>query len=133
MRRRRVHQDQKLVDDLRLLRMWRRWHAERLELALAGVHHAVLERMMAQLKNLESARELVNAVAAEDWSTVDADTRSIVLHEINVAIAALRSKSGQEPISDPLPGEPDNAFRIIKGLFESFPPRTGERAEAIGK
>jgi hypothetical protein len=40
-----------------------------------------------------------------------------VLHELNVAICALREKHGQEPIDDPLPGEPDNAFRIIKNLF----------------
>jgi len=89
--------------------------------------------MMAQLKDLKSARELVNAIAAEDWSTVDADTRLIMLHELNVAICKLREKHNQEPIDDPLPGQPDNAFRIIKNLFNSFPPRVGERAEAIGK
>ena len=49
---------------------------------------------------------------------MDADTRLIVLHELNVAICALREKHGQEPIDDPLPGEPDNAFRIIKNLFK---------------
>jgi len=55
------------------------------------------------------------------------------LHELNVAICKLREKHNQEPIDDPLPGQPDNAFRIIKNLFNSFPPRVGERAETIGK
>jgi hypothetical protein len=116
--RRSEKKDKKLADDARLLRWWKKFHREQLEEALAGVHHDVLERMMVQLKNLKFARELVNAMAAEDWSTVDADTRLIVLHELNVAICALREKHGQEPIDDPLPGEPDNAFRIIKNLFK---------------
>src|SRR6516164_8207776 len=134
MRRSQSEKDKKLADNERLLRWWKKFHRERLEEALAGVHHDVLERMMAQLKDLKSARELVSAMAAEDWSTVDADTRSIVLHELNVAICKLREKCNpDEPIDDPLPGQPDNAFRIIKNLFNSFPPRVGKRAEAIGK
>jgi hypothetical protein len=107
-----------------------KFHREQLEEALAGVHRDALKRVMAQLENLKSARELVDAMAAEDWSVVDTDTRLIVLHEINVAITWLRERQGLEPIDDPLPGQPDNAFRIIKKLFDSFPPRVGERAEA---
>ena len=125
--------DRELADNAHLLRAWKRWHTEQLEEALAGVHRDVLERVMAQLKDLKSARELVNAMAAEDWSAVDADTRLVVLHQVNAAITELRLESGADPISDPLPGQPDNAFRIIKNLFNSFPPRVGERAEAIGK
>jgi hypothetical protein len=121
-----------LADRAHLLRAWRRWHVERLEEALEGVHGAVLERLMAQLKDLHSARELVDFIAAQDWSVVDTDTRFTALHEINIAITKLRERNGQEPISDPLPGAPQNAFRIIKNLFKSFPPRAGERAEAIG-
>src|SRR5262249_39685928 len=112
MKRQRTAKEKKLADDARLLRWWEAHHHERLEEALAGVHRDVLARVMAQLENLKSARELVNALAAEDWSAVDADTRLIVLHELNVAIAKLRSKSGLEPIDDPLPGQPDNAFRF---------------------
>jgi hypothetical protein len=126
-------QDKKLADDARLLRAWKHWHAEQLEEALAGVHRNVLERMMAQLKDLKSARELVNAMAAEDWSTVDEDTKLIVLHQVNAAICKLRTELGQEPIDDPLPGQPDNAYRLIKNLFNRFPPHVGERAAASGK
>jgi hypothetical protein len=130
MKRGRTKQEQKLIDDARLLRAWKTWHREQLEEALAGVHHAVLERVMAQLENLKSARELVNAMALEDWSVVDADTRLIVLHEVNNAICELRKKLGQEPISDPLPGQPDNAYRIIKNLFNRFPLRAGEASRS---
>lgn len=109
--------------DAKMFRAWKRWHAEQLEEALAGVHRDVLERVMAHLRNLKSARELVSAMAAEDWSTVDAETRLIVLHEVNVVIAALREKQGLPPIDDPLPDEPNNAFRIIKTLFQFPRPR----------
>jgi hypothetical protein len=61
------------------------------------------------------------------------NTRLIVLHEINVAIAKLRSSLDLPLIDDPLPGQPDNAYRLIRKLFTSFPPRAGERAAASGK
>src|SRR5262249_50706038 len=126
-------QKKKLADDARLMRWWSAWHREQLEQALDGMHGDIMRGLMAQLKDLHSARALVDFISARDWSRVDANTRMIALHEINRAIVALRSKSGLEPISDPLPGHSDNAFRIIKNLFTSFPPRAGERAEAIGK
>src|SRR6516225_10551924 len=130
--KRRTTKEQELADRSRLAHAWRKWHAEQLKAALEGVYGAVLERLMAQLKDLHSARELVDFIAAQDWSVVDTDTRFTALHEINIAITKLRERNGQEPISDPLPGAPENAFRIIKNLFKSFPPRAGERAEAIG-
>jgi hypothetical protein len=130
MRRSQSEKDKKLRDDARLLRAWRNWHAEQLTEALTGLHRDVLGRVMAQLKDLRSARELVTAMAAEDWSVVDADTRLVVLHQINVAIAALREKQGLEPIDDPVPGEPDNAFRIIKALFMKFPATAREKTDA---
>jgi hypothetical protein len=123
-------QEKKLADDAKLVRAWRNWHAEQLQEALAGLHRDVLGRVMAQLKNLRSARELVTAVAAEDWSVVDADTRLVVLHQINVAIAALREKQGLEPIDDPLPGQPDNAYRIIKAMFMKIPAAAREKTDA---
>jgi hypothetical protein len=119
MRRSRTAQEKKLADDARLMKWWRAWHAEQLEEALAGVHRDVLGRVMAQVKNLKSARELVNAVAAEDWDAVDADTKLVVLHEVDSAICTLREKMGMSPIDDPLPGEPDNAFLVIRSLFTS--------------
>ena len=111
----------KLADDARLLRWWRAWHAEQLNQALDGMHGDIMRGLMAQLKDLHSARALVDFISARDWSRVDANTRMIALHEISRAIAALRSKSGLPFVDDPLPGRPDNAYRIIKRLFNSFP------------
>jgi hypothetical protein len=113
--------DKKLADDARLMRWWSAWHREQLEQALDGMHGDIMRGLMAQLKDLHSARALVDFISARDWSRVDANTRMIALHEINRAIAALRSKSGLPFVDDLLPGQPDNAYRIIKNLFNSFP------------
>jgi hypothetical protein len=59
-------QQKKLIDSARLLRAWRKWHAEQLKDALAGMHGDVLERLMTQLKDLRSARELVGFIETQD-------------------------------------------------------------------
>jgi hypothetical protein len=123
-------QEQKLADDARLLRAWRKWHREQLEEALAGVRRDVLERLMEQLKDLRSARELVDFIAAQDWSAVDANTRFTALHEINNAITKLRQHENLTSIDDPLPGQPENAFWIVKRIFESFPSHAGKTTES---
>jgi hypothetical protein len=115
--------DKELEDNARLLR---KWHAEQLEEALAGLHADVLGRLMAQLKDLRSARELVASIEEVDWATVDADTRAVALFEINRAITKLRERSGQESIDDALPGEPLRAFQVIRKIITSFPPPAGE-------
>ena len=55
----RREKDQELADPAYLLRAWRRHRRERLEEALTGVHRDALERLLAQLKGLQAARELV--------------------------------------------------------------------------
>lgn len=105
--------ERELADQARLTRAWRAWHFEQLEEALLGLHGGVLERLMVQLKELRTARELVNFISAQDWSVVDDDTRAIVLHQINRAITALRERQGLAPIDDALPGEPLRAYQVI--------------------
>ena len=124
--RRRSEKEQTLQDNARLLRAWKRWHREQLKQALCGLHRDVLERLMLQLENLQSARELVGFIEVQDWAAIDAETRLIALHEINAAITALRERNGLAPIDDPLPGAPENAFRIIKTIMTSFPLQAGK-------
>ena len=131
--RRKSAKNKELENDARLLGAWRKSHADQLEEALAGVHRDVMQRLMEQLKQLRSARGLVDAISAEHWSVIDADARLVALHEINTAITKLREKSGLPPIDDPLPGEADNAYRIIKAMFDKFPASAGRPAESIGK
>jgi hypothetical protein len=49
----------------------------------------------------------------------------VVLHEANISIATFREKRGLDPIDDPLPGEPSNAFRMIREIITkvSLPPQ----------
>jgi predicted ABC-class ATPase len=119
--RRKSAKDKELDDRNRLARAWRKWHREQLEAALAGVHGAVFDRLMHTLKHLGEARELVDFIAAQDWSQVSAEDRLTALHEVNSAICKLRERNGLDPISDPLPSQPESAFRIIRKLMTSFP------------
>jgi len=64
MGRRKSEKDKELADNARLLRAWRHWHREQLEKALNGLHASVMTRLMAELKNLHSARQLVAFTAA---------------------------------------------------------------------
>jgi len=117
-RRSKTEEDKALRENAYLLRRWNKFHAEQLEETLVGVHADVMNRLMAQLKELRSARELVAAVEAEDWSKVDAGTCLIALRQINVAITKLRERMDAEtPISDPLPGQPLNAFLLAKQII----------------
>jgi hypothetical protein len=124
---RKSENEKELGDRERLTRMWRRYHAEQLEQALAGIHSDVMTRLMAQLEDLRSARALVDFIAAQDWESVDADTRAIALSEINKAICAVRERMNpKEPINDALPGQPLTAFLMIREIINKFPATAGE-------
>src|SRR6516225_8155326 len=135
MRRSKSEKDKKLADDQRLLRWWRAFHREERDAVLAGPHARTLAELFRMFSSIQyvTPAQLVGFIGAIDWNAIDYQTRLTVLHEVNSAITKFREKRGLESIDDPLPGQPDNAFRIIKNLFTSFPPRAGERAEAIGK
>jgi hypothetical protein len=133
MKRRKSEKDKKLVDDARLSRWWRAWHAEQLAEALTGLHRDVMTRLMAHLKQLRSARELVELIDAQDWSAVDANTRLIALHEINTAVVRLRESQKRDPIDDALPGQPPNAFQVIRKIVNQFPAHAGRPAGVSGK
>jgi hypothetical protein len=126
VKRRSDKEQKKLADDAYLLRQWRAWHREQLEDALAGVHRDVMARLMAQLDDLRSARELVAFIAAQDWSAVNADTRLIALHQIDTAIMRLREQMDQEPIDDALWHEPPRAFQRIREIINPVSRTNGE-------
>jgi hypothetical protein len=130
MKRRRTAQEQKLADDARLLRWWKAWHREQREAVLAGPHGAVLGELFRMIRSLQHVRpvQLIGLARSIDWAVIDADTKLVTLHELNVAITRFREKRNpNEPISDPLPNEPDSPFRTIKAIL--FP----ERAPAGAK
>jgi len=128
-----TEKEKQLADNARLLRSWQNFHRDELAEALVGLHRDVMGRLTAHLKQLRSARELVEFIEAQDWSTVDAHTRLVALHEINSAICELREKQGLPPIDDALPGEPLRAFQIICGIVNSFPQSRGGQSEHSDK
>ena len=117
--------DQKLADDARLLRAWRRWHREELEAALAGPHGAVATRLVQLLRDLtlKSAPVLLNFVHAQIWNGIEHDTRFTLLHEIDAAITRLRSRNGMLPFDDPPGDDSLNVFLTIRTIV--FPPPRG--------
>lgn len=74
---------------------------------------------------------MVNFISAQDWGAVDADTRAIALHQINVAITALRESNGLLPFDDALPGAPPNAFEIVRKINTGFPQHCAEATSKL--
>jgi hypothetical protein len=130
MKRRRTATEQKLADDARLLRAWKKFHREEREAALAGPYAATLGELFRMFANLNCVRpaQLIGFIGAIDWAAIDYQTRLTVLHEVNSAITAYREKRGVEPLDDNLPGEPDTPFRAIKAIL--FPPPRRAPVEA---
>jgi hypothetical protein len=110
----------KLADDSKLLRAWKRWHRDQLDAVLAGPHAVIATQVMTFLEKMEmtpaSANALLALMRGHCWQNVDANTRFVLLHEINTAITKLREKHGMPPIDDPLPGKV-NAFLALCELL----------------
>lgn len=109
-----------LEDNAKLLRQWHAFHAEQLQEVLIGPDGAVIAPVIEQLKALGpgKSKALIEFMQRCDWSTVGVDAKLVLLHELNTAIERVRRKLGlPDPISDPLPGQPENLFRIIKAIL----------------
>jgi hypothetical protein len=132
--RARTAKEKELADNARLLRWWRAWHREQRELVLSGPHGTVLNELLRVFKNLQhmQSAQLIGYAQSINWEVIDFATKLVVIHELNSAITAFRERRGLEPISDPLPGEPDTPFRMIKAImFTPSPPREdAHRGEA---
>jgi hypothetical protein len=118
--------------DAKMFRAWKKFHREERDEVLRGPHAAVLNELFRMIANLESVKsvQLVGFIRAINWAAINHPTRLTVLHEANSAITALRTKRGLEPISDPLPGEPLNAFQRIRAIM--FPAPAGEPTSGNG-
>lgn len=143
MKRRTAAQEQKYMNEARLLRAWRQRHAEELEEALAGPDGALVSELMVLLDQLElnSAAALLDFIQRSDWNSVSYDTRLVVLHQINNSVTRMRERHGLPPFDDPLPGQPDDMFRrIVRSVLapspareHRLPPSEVATAERIGR
>jgi len=122
------NKDEKFIQNERLLRAWKAWHAEQLAIALNGAQGAAVAELMVVLDQLKlsSSAALFACLRRTNWTEVNPDVRFTVLHQINQTIARLRERNGLPPIDDPLPGQPDNVFRRVKAwLFPPSPTKVG--------
>ena len=80
-----------------------------------------VKTIMDLLINLKTtpASVLIERVQQIDWRSVSYDSRLVVLHQVNESITNFRVSVGLSPIDDPLPGQAENAFRLIKATLFS--------------
>jgi hypothetical protein len=127
------NEEKELEDANRLYRLWRVWHREQFEAALAGAHGALLAELVVVLDQLEinSSARLLALMERADWDSVPADVRFEALHLINTRIGKMRERYGLPAIDDPLPSQPDNVFHHIKRRLFSFPSQRESPAGAF--
>ena len=116
-------QEKEIADQARLTRAWKAWHREQLAGALAGPHGATIAELITLLDRLELSSAavllavLLDFIRRSDWSAVSYDTRFTVLHHINERITRMRERHDLAPFDDPLPGQPDNVFRVVRAIL----------------
>jgi len=132
--KRRTAKEQELADNARLLRAWKKFHRDERDAVLAGPHARTLAELFRMFANIECVQpaQLIGFIGAIDWAAIDFETRLTVLHEVNAAITKYREKRGLNPIDDPLPGAPPNAFQVIRKILNQFPAMSQETPPTWG-
>jgi hypothetical protein len=74
MKRQQTAKEKELADNVRLRRAWKQYHKDLLKEALTGRHTDIMQQLMARIKELRSARELVAFIEMQDWGAIDANT-----------------------------------------------------------
>jgi hypothetical protein len=102
-----------------LTKAYKAQQQRRLEELLGGQWGTDLERLITLLAHihLEAADELLDFVEVSPLRQADEELRYTALRLIDEAIISLRTRNGLPPVDDPLPGEPPNAFQIVKGVL----------------
>jgi hypothetical protein len=132
MRRSKQERERERAGDAKMFRAWKAFHREQRDAALAGPYATTLGELFRMFANIECVQptQLIGFIGAIDWGAIDYQTRLTVLHEINSAITAYRTKRGLEPIDDNLPGDPDTPFRAIKAIVLTPSPHARAPTEA---
>jgi len=133
--RSKTEKEKQLADNARLLRWSKAWHREQREAVLAGPYAATLAELVRAFSAIEHVKpaQLIGFIGAIDWGSIDYQTRLTILHEVNEAIVKFRESQKLDPIDDPLPGAPPNAFQVIRKILTQFPASRGGPPERSGK
>jgi hypothetical protein len=118
-----------------LSKIWREQQRKRRDELLAGRYGADAQALLdfMQTMTLASAPGLIELVRAGPWHQADADTRFQILGMIDTAIVALREKHGLPAFDDPLPGQPDNVFRIVRSILTPSPEHELRSSPSVGQ
>jgi hypothetical protein len=108
--------EKKLADDDILFRQWKKWHDERKANLLDGPYREAITKLSSYLENMQlsDGPQLVRFLKQSELRMADEDTRFETLSMCSLAITYLREKVGLNPFDDPLPGQPDDIFQLIK-------------------
>lgn len=102
-------------------RLWKHWRRERLDALLAGPYAEPAQALLTFLRTMPGATALIDFIDAGPWDKADRNTRFEILALVDAAIIARRERMGLVPFDDALPGQPDNAFLILRArLSEHF-------------
>jgi len=116
----RTARGKRLDERSRLAAHFRREEARRVAEALASPRGRQLADLLAGFDHLaiDDADLMITTVATQDWLLrADVDFRYLALRLIDARIARIRRDAGLPELDDPLPGEPDNAFLILKRML----------------
>jgi hypothetical protein len=121
---RRTANEAELEANAKMYRAWRKWHREEREVVLLGPHGAVLAELFRFFKHLDNVKpaQLIGFAQSINWTVIPYETRLVVIHELNNAITSWREKRGLDPISDPLPHEPESPYRTIRKIVLTASP-----------
>jgi hypothetical protein len=110
--------DKKLEEEATLTKLYRRAVKERSEAFKRQNPEAPALLSLLRTLTIHDAGKLVAYVRDCGWlRSASEDSRYTALHLIGHTMAHVRVKANLPPFNDPLPGEQDKAFQIIKGLL----------------
>ena len=91
----------------------------RIDRLLSGPHSGRARRLLSFLQEmtLTDGRALIEHLELEGWPEVEREARTDALSLIGVRITHLRERAGLAPFDDPLPGERNNVFLVIRELL----------------
>ena len=116
-----IEQQLSLEERGKLFRDYQRAQREQRDRIYDSEYGLLLKGLIQEFKRFEpaDAPKMVDLVAKASWlrNHLDKEFRQVALRLINEQIMRIRSDAGLHEIDDPLPGAPDNAFRVIKRLL----------------
>jgi hypothetical protein len=115
-----IHEKKEQDDQRRMMNMYRRNFVERKRTLLAGEYRPQLAVLIKFIRRLmpEHAVPLIEMIRQAHWlKAADMSTRLMVLSLIDSSIIRHRIRHGLPPLDDPVMGQPDNVFLIVRKLL----------------